>query len=165
MKITVLNKNTLLLLIGKINPLFSLVGFTIIAALLSAVMQYCYAELIYFFQLYEDFESVRESVFYFFSIDIYVYTVGSAIFYMLLILPVLKKITHSKAGRKYLLLSIILVEIIIIFIIGGNFTELFTIRALIEIVIYIFPTLLINYFLWNLGVLKSWKRNDKLGKP
>jgi len=163
MKINILNNDRLKRLSSKINPLFGIVGFTILAAFLSAIVQYCYAELIYFFQLYEDFESVRESIFYFFSIDIYVYAVGSAIFYMLLLLPVLKTITLSKAGRKYMLLSIILVEIIIIFIIGGNFAELFTIRALIEIVIYLFPALLINYFLWNLGGLKSSKQNDMPG--
>lgn len=163
MKINVLNKSKLRWLLGIIKLPVSIVGFTIVAAILSAVMQHYYAELIYTYKLYEDWEYVRESIFDFLSIDIYIYAVGSVIFYLILILPVLKKITLSIAGRKYLLIGILLVEIVIIFIIGGNFIELFTIRAFIEIVIYIVPALLINYFLWNRSVLKSMEQKDKLG--
>ncbi len=155
MKRNVLNKNTLELLIGKIKLPAGVIGFIIVAAFLSSLLQHYYAELIYNYKLYEDWQNVREDIFDFISIDIYIYAVASALFYIILILPVLKNITFSMAGRKYLLMSILLVEIVIIFSIAGNFNELFTIRALIEIVIYIIPALLINYFLWDRSVLKS----------
>lgn len=151
----VLNKNTWRWLLEKIKLPAGVLSFIIVSAFLSALLQHYYAELIYNFTLFDNWENSRESVFYFFSIDIYIYAVGCALFYLTLALPLLKKIKLSQAGRKYLLMGILLIEIVIIFTMGGNFNELFTIRALIEIVIYILPALLINYFLWDRSILKS----------
>jgi hypothetical protein len=137
-----------------LRALAGMIGFTIAAAFLEALLHHFYADLIYAYKLRDDWQWIgAESQFRdLFLTYLILYGMASGIFWVILILPVSRPITGSAVGRVCLLSIIFLLGFGLTAGTLGGFKHVVDMRAVPEWILFLLPMLLLNLFLKGIFV-------------
>ena len=126
-----------------------MIGFAIVAAFLTALIQHFYGELSYTYRWWEDWKWVREQsrIKDLFFLDLIVYGPASGIAWMALVFLGVRAGVLSKAARIFWMALIIFLVFVGLACVSVGIVALFSLRVLIAILIFLLPALFVNFFL------------------
>ncbi len=130
-------------MLKSISLLLQMILFTLIATAMFAAIQHLSATFVYNFKLRDDWKYALNdnSLLTLLEIGLIFFSIASGILYIIMLFA-----NSMTANTRWLILVLIVTLMVVALNVGVNrFVDLFSIRALTQLIIYLIPTVLTRY--------------------